>query len=121
MRHRYAPIALLVLASAFLGCRTVWVHENWDEGRFEKDFTECRSQAHEARRVTSVVTRTCAVEADTGKETCTEEQSKVRHGPGMNWKTCMFARGWTTTVGSRSSPMSRAKGTSASVSRTRGK
>ena len=109
MRHAHFVILALILTSALLGCRTVWLHEDWEQGLFEKDYSECRALAAEGRNVTKVTTRKCTVNADAGEEICIEEQTSKRGAPRMNWKMCMSARGWEHTTGARSEARSRPK------------
>lgn len=110
-------IAVFAFSCALLGCRTVWVHENWEPQLFEKDYSECRTLADEGRTVTSVHTRKCTVDEEAGEETCIEEHTKQPRGRRINWKRCMLARGWEPTTELRSSPISRPKRHSSTSSR----
>ena len=113
----HSSIVLLTFASAIVGCRTVWIHENWEQGLYEKDYSECRAEAAESRRVTRVNTRKCTVDSETGDQICIEEETRGRTGPKLNWKMCMFARGWETRADFRSSSISRPKGRSSPTSK----
>ena len=119
MRPVHVSIAALVFASTLLGCRTVWVHQNWEQGLFEKDQAECRAQAAAGRSVTRVHTRRCTVDSETGDEICIEEETRKPAGPRLNWKTCLHARGWESTTDFRASATSRPKRSPSSRSRPR--
>ncbi len=117
----HVSIAVFIFTGALMGCRTVWVHENWEQDLFDRDYSECRAQAYEGRAVTKIHTRRCKVDSETGEETCIEEETRKRSAPRVNWKTCMRTRGWQTVTGSRSSPISRPKGAGASSLRRSGR
>jgi hypothetical protein len=40
-----AIVFLVALGLFFLiGCRSVWIHPEWEEGKYEADLTECSTQ-----------------------------------------------------------------------------
>jgi hypothetical protein len=60
---------LLAFALAFVcsGCKNIWVHENWWEGRFEQDAEECQAQTIRLR---------------------------AQGADAPRWTWCMLDRGW---------------------------
>jgi len=107
---RILRCALLAAAMTVAGCRTVWVHENWHEGRFEEDYNSCRTQEAEQRAAFLTQTREeICEETPDGRRVCRVVTTSGGVRNFTPWKRCMMARGWTTVVGSRSSPISRPK------------
>jgi hypothetical protein len=100
-------ITLSVVLLLVGGCRTVWLHEDWYEGKYEEDYADCREQAHTSRVRT--VLRECHTDPETGDETCTESVTQERRRSAVNWKHCMKLKGWEPETGMRSRPVSEPK------------
>ncbi len=37
--------SLLLIVVLFSGCRTIWVHQDWDPGKYRSDRADCRGSA----------------------------------------------------------------------------
>jgi len=68
-------LSLMLVATA-LGCRTVWIHPDASQAKFDADRAECQRAIDEAR---------------------------AAGASAPNWKRCLLDRGWTATTDFRSS------------------
>jgi hypothetical protein len=80
-------VVVALLAAAMTGCRSVWVHADASEARYQADFTRC-SYGVSSEELQQIL--------------ATPSSPLPKHRP--DWKQCMALLGWQTEWRSRSSP-----------------